>query len=63
MDQRFAMLHEDDGWYHQLGYVTCIFYIKNKLKPEIFNDKNVYKQKYFSVWIKNKGLMRLNIND
>ena len=25
------------------------FYIKNKLKSEIFNDKKVYKQKYFSL--------------
>ena len=25
----------------------CNFHIKNKLKSEIFNDKKVYKQKYF----------------
>ena len=24
----------------------CNFYLKNKTKSEIFNDKNVYKQKY-----------------
>ena len=28
---------------------VCSFYIKNKLKSEIFNDKNVYKQKIFSL--------------
>ena len=27
----------------------CNFYIKNKLRFEIFNDKKVYKQKYFSL--------------
>ena len=27
----------------------CNFHIKNKLKSEIFNDKKVYKQKYFSL--------------
>ena len=27
----------------------CNFYVKNKLKSEIFNDKKVYKQKYFSL--------------
>ena len=27
----------------------CCFYIKNKLKSEIFNDKKNYKQKCFSV--------------
>ena len=26
----------------------CNFYIKNKLRSEIFNDKNVCKQKCFS---------------
>ena len=31
----------------------CSFYIKNKLKSEIFNEKKVYKQKYFSVITKN----------
>ena len=25
----------------------CSFYIKSKLKSEIFNDKKVYKQKHF----------------
>ena len=28
---------------------VCSFYIKNKLKSEIFNDKKVYKQKCFSL--------------
>ena len=28
---------------------ACSFYIKNKLIFEIFNDKKVYKQKYFSL--------------
>ena len=27
----------------------CSFYLKNKLQPEIFNDKKVYEQKYFSL--------------
>ena len=27
----------------------CNFFIKNQLKPEIFNDKKVYKQKHFSL--------------
>ena len=27
----------------------CNFHIKNKVKSEIFNDKKVYKQKYFSL--------------
>ena len=31
----------------------CSFYIKNILKSEIFNDKKVYKLKYFSVINKN----------
>ena len=26
-------------------------YVKNKLKSEIFNDKNVHKQKFFSVYL------------
>ena len=34
-------------------FKVCSSYIKNKLKYEIFNDKNVYKQKYFSVITKN----------
>ena len=36
--------------FFQKGYN---FYIKNKLKSEIFKDKKVYKQKYFSVLTKN----------
>ena len=28
---------------------------KNKLKSEIFNDKKVYRQKHFSVIIKNSS--------
>ena len=28
---------------------------RNKLKSEIFNDKKVYKQKYFSVLTKNSN--------
>ena len=31
----------------------CIFYIKNKLKSEIFNNKKVYKKMFFSVITKN----------
>ena len=31
----------------------CNFYIKNKLKSEIFNEKKVVKQKCFSVINKN----------
>ena len=31
------------------GGEGCNFYIKNKLRFEIFNDKKVYKQKYFSL--------------
>ena len=27
----------------------CNFHMKNKLKSKIFNDKKVYKQKYFSL--------------
>ena len=34
------------GWTFSRG---SNFYIKNKLKSKIFNDKNVYKQKYFSL--------------
>ena len=30
------------------AYRGCSFYIKNKLKSETFNDKKVYKQKFFS---------------
>ena len=33
---------------------VCSFYIKNKLKSEIFNGKKNYKQKYFSIITKNK---------
>ena len=29
------------------GELGCNFYIKNKVKSEIRNDKNVYKQKVF----------------
>ena len=28
---------------------VCNPYIKNKLKSEIFNDKNIYKKKFFYV--------------
>ena len=31
----------------------CSFYITNKLKSEIFNDKKVYQQKCFSITTKN----------
>ena len=31
------------------GVRGCSLYIKNKLKFEIFNDKKVHKQKYFSL--------------
>ena len=27
----------------------CNFYLRNKLKSKILNDKKVYKQKYFSL--------------
>ena len=36
--------------------------IKNKLKSEIFNDKKVYKQKYFSVITKKSYLLLLKDN-
>ena len=29
--------------------VGCSFYIKNKLKSQVFNDRKVYKQKCFSL--------------
>ena len=38
------------------------FYIKNKLKSEIFNDKKVYKQKCLSVITKNLNRKILNKN-
>ena len=37
-----------EGWLFSWGW-GCNFHIKNKLKSEIFNDKKVYKQKYFSL--------------
>ena len=30
-----------------LRWVGCSFYVKNKLKSEIFNEKNIGKQKCF----------------
>ena len=44
--------HSEQSW---------LQYIKNKLKSEIFNDKKVYKQKYFSVITKNLNLEVLTI--
>ena len=42
----------EGGSWEKAGYFFgeggCSFYIKNKLKSEIFNDKKVYKQKCFS---------------
>ena len=32
-----------------MNRVGCNFYIKNKLKSEIFNDEKVYEQKCFSL--------------
>ena len=40
------------------GVVGCNFNIKNKLKYEIFNDKKVYMQKYFSVITKDERVLR-----
>ena len=40
----------------------CNFYIKDKLKSEIFNDKKVYKQKYFSVLAENSNWETLTKN-
>ena len=40
----------------------CNFTHKKKLKSEIFNDKKVYKQKYFSVTIKNSNWEILTTN-
>ena len=42
---------EREGAFFQGG---CNFHI-NKLKSEIFNDKKVYKEKYFSVITKNSN--------
>ena len=42
---------EKGRWHFSRGWVGggCNFHIKNKLKSEIFNDKKVYKRKYFSL--------------
>ena len=37
---------EKRGWLFS-GGKGCSFYMKNKLKTEIFSEKNVYKQKCF----------------
>ena len=36
-----------EGWTFSREGGFCSFYIKNKLKPKIFNDKKFYKQKRF----------------
>ena len=46
------------GWLRE----SCSFYIKNKLKSAIFNDKKVYKQKCLSVITKNLNRKILNKN-
>ena len=43
--------HWDTG--NDLFQGGCSFYIKNKLKSGIFNDKKVYRQKCFSLsWLR-----------
>ena len=42
--------------------VGCNFYIKNKLKSEIFNDEKVYEQMFFPVITKNLNLEVLTKN-
>ena len=41
---------------------SCSFHIKNKLKSEIFNDKNNYEQKSLSVKDKNLNWEPLTTN-
>ena len=45
-----------------MGERIAIFTKKNKLKCKIFNDKNVYKQNYFSVITKNTNWKVLTKN-
>ena len=40
---------EIEGMTFFRGGGVCNFYLKNKLKSKILNDKKVYKQKYFSL--------------
>ena len=44
------------------GECSGFFFIKNKLKSEIFNDKKVYKQNCFSVTTKNSNWKTLTKN-
>ena len=53
-------LNFERGWPFRGG--DCNFYIKDKLKSEIFNDKKVYKQKYFSVLTENSNWETLTKN-
>ena len=39
----------ENGWRAGQSGVAVNFYLKNKLKYEIFNDKKTYKQKCFSL--------------
>ena len=48
-----------EGWPFLGG---CSFYVKNKLKLKTLNDKKNYKQKYFSVIIKNLNWEILSTN-
>ena len=40
---------EIEGMTFFRGGGGCNFYLRNKLKSKILNDKKVYKQKYFSL--------------
>ena len=40
---------EIEGMTFFRGEGGCNFYLRNKLKSKILNDKKVYKQKYFSL--------------
>ena len=50
------------GDFFRGGGGGCNFHMKNKLKSEIFNDKKVYQQKYFSVINKNSNCEILTKN-
>ena len=49
-------------WEGTVNRVGCNFYIKNKLKSEIFNDEKVYEQMFFPVITKNLNLEVLTKN-
>ena len=54
-------LLEKRGWPFSAGGRGCSFYVKNKLKPEILNDKK-YKQKCLSTITKNLNWQILTKN-